>query len=384
MDVRGALTPAEARPSLFVLFRDSPLRRASLAAAPGSGERYWLFGADQLVERGFPVRHSLEPGFEPAARHRRLDRALRAVVRIGGGYGGDFATVLACRRAIGDADVVWSTVDTVGIPLALLERARVVRTPFVYASIGLLERIEQLRTPVARRVYRRAIGSAAVVVAYGHAEAHALRKWLAPLPLPPDVRFVPFGVDTEFFRPEAPRAEIDVLALGGDPRRDYALLAHVAGRLPTVAFSVVASSEQARGLAAAPPNVAVESDVPFAEVRRRLGAARVVALPVRDNRYSGATTTLLQAMAMARPVVVSRTAAIAEGYGLVDGENCRLVAPGDEAAFAAALQELLADDDRAAKLGARARETVERTLGWPRYVDAIAEAISSARSARRA
>ena len=68
-------------------------------------------------------------------------------------------------------------------------------------------------------------------------------------------------------------------------------------------------------------------------MRDRLASARVVALPVRDNSYSGATTTLLQAMAMAKPVVVSRTAAIAAGYELEDGVNCRLVEPGDGAAF---------------------------------------------------
>ena len=64
-------------------------------------------------------------------------------------------------------------------------------------------------------------------------------------------------------------------------------------------------------------------------MRRRLEEARVVALPVLDNSYSGATTVLLQAMALAKPVVVTRTKAIASGYGLVDGENCRLVEPGD-------------------------------------------------------
>jgi len=35
-------------------------------------------------------------------------------------------------------------------------------------------------------------------------------------------------------------------------------------------------------------------------VRSALAGARCVALPVRDNSYSGATTTLLQAMAMGK------------------------------------------------------------------------------------
>jgi hypothetical protein len=56
----------------------------------------------------------------------------------------------------------------------------------------------------------------------------------------------------------------------------------------------------------------------------------VVALPVRENTYSGATTVLLQALALGKPVVVSRTSAIATGYGLWTGRTAgwwRLATP---------------------------------------------------------
>ena len=82
-------------------------------------------------------------------------------------------------------------------------------------------------------------------------------------------------------------------------------------------------------------------------VRDRLAQARVVALPVSDNSYSGATTVLLQAMAMGKPVVVSRTDAIAEGYELEDGVNCRLVKPGDAQGLERAVLETLAGADAA-------------------------------------
>jgi glycosyltransferase involved in cell wall biosynthesis len=106
-------------------------------------------------------------------------------------------------------------------------------------------------------------------------------------------------------------------------------------------------------------------------VRDRMARARVIALPVRDNTYSGATTTLLQAMAMAKPVIVSRTAAIAHGYGLEDGVNCRLVEPGDVDGFERLVLETLTGADAGAALGIRARQTVERSLSWERYVDAL-------------
>jgi glycosyltransferase involved in cell wall biosynthesis len=118
-------------------------------------------------------------------------------------------------------------------------------------------------------------------------------------------------------------------------------------------------------------------------MKRRLEEARVVALPVRENTYSGATTVLLQALALGKPVVVSRTRAIATGYGLVDGENCRLVEPGDVAAFTKSVGDVLANNLHARALGASARLTVERELTWDRYVGRIREHLDAAAASAR-
>ncbi len=152
----------------------------------------------------------------------------------------------------------------------------------------------------------------------------------------------------------------------------------LARRVPTRSFRIVASRENAPGTRTLPPNVRVETNIPFALVRERLVRARVVALPVRENTYSGATTTLLQAMACGRPVVVSRTAAIARGYHLEDGVNCRLVPPGDADALEHAVIGTLGDAGLSSGLGQRARETVERHLTWSRYADDVRRVIVEA------
>jgi len=75
---------------------------------------------------------------------------------------------------------------------------------------------------------------------------------------------------------------------------------------------------------------------------------------LRDNNYSGATISLLQAMAAGKAVIVSRTRAVADGYGLIDGENCLLVPPGDVPTLAAALDRLARDEKLIARLGVNA------------------------------
>lgn len=361
-------------PRAFFLYRDSALRREALSLPSGAPARYSLFGFDELAKNGFSVHHNLErkPGSGANVAGRVLDRT----VRLAGGYSGDFRSIVSVRRALNESDVVFSTVDTVGIPLVLLSRAHLVRKPIVYVAIGLPERIEQLSPRVAR-VYRDSYNRLAAIIAYGAGEVVSLRNWLGERG--PPVHFVPFGVDPDLFRPlpETP-AETDVVSVGSDPRRDFALLLALAERRPDWSFRIVASREHLSALARPPANVAVELDLPFDQAQARLAAGRVVVLPVRDNTYSGATTTLLQAMARAKPVVVSRTAAIADGYQLEDGRNCRLVPPGGLAALEHAVSDLLSDSERAADVGARARETVERHLTWRRYTDTIRELLLNA------
>jgi glycosyltransferase involved in cell wall biosynthesis len=355
---------------VFFAYRDSPLRREALRTLPGSPERYALFGLDEIEARGVRVRHNLEPQGPSPLWARAADAAINRPLYAAGGYGGDFASVLATLRTANAADAIFSTVDTVGIPLLLLKRVGLVRPPIVYVSIGLPERLLQLRGERIQRLYRTAFGRARTIVAYSENEADWLRDWLGPGAAP--VVFVPFGVDVHSFRP-LPNGEpdTDVVSVGADPRRDFGLLLDLAARRPELSFRIVASADHARSLGALPANVTLETDLPLGAVRTRYAQARVIALPVRDNSYSGATTTLLQAMAMGKPVVVSRTAAIEEGYGLEDGVNCRLVEPGDGEAFERAVLEVLTGAGAAASLGTRARETVERSLSWERYTDAL-------------
>jgi glycosyltransferase involved in cell wall biosynthesis len=366
--------------AVFFAYADTPARRAALAAPPGSPERYRLFGLDDVAARGARVRHNLERRSLPAWA-RLADRVARSLVGAIGGYGGDFASILASLRAANQSDVILSTVDRVGIPLVLLAELGIVRRPIVYTAVGLPERLVQLRGKQARRLYRRALRRTRAVLSYADSEVAWLRDWLGPGG--PPVVFIPFGVDVHAFRTAHNAATtVDVVSVGADPHRDFELLVDVASRHPELTFRVVATQEWGRALGKPPANVSFESGLSLEEVRKRLAAARVVALPVQPNSYSGATTVLLQGMALGKPVVVTRTKAIARGYGLTDGENCRLVAPGDVRSFTKALRDVLRDDWHARALGASARRTVERDFTWRQYVDRLAAILSAAAAGR--
>jgi glycosyltransferase involved in cell wall biosynthesis len=89
--------------------------------------------------------------------------------------------------------------------------------------------------------------------------------------------------------------------------------------------------------------------VPHDEVPAVLAATDVLVLP---SIYEELGSVLLEGLQAGRPIVASRTGGIPDALG----DAGVLVAPGDPRALAAALDALLADPARRAKLSALARE----------------------------
>jgi glycosyltransferase involved in cell wall biosynthesis len=97
-----------------------------------------------------------------------------------------------------------------------------------------------------------------------------------------------------------------------------------------------------------------------------LAAADGCVLP---SLWEGLPLTLLEALARARPVVASAVGGVPEV--VEDGVHGRLVAPGDPAALAAALEEVHRRPERARELGMRGAERVRARYTWPRVVEAF-------------
>lgn len=93
---------------------------------------------------------------------------------------------------------------------------------------------------------------------------------------------------------------------------------------------------------------------PHAEVADWYAAMDIVVSP---SLAEGGPVTVLEAMAMARPVVATHVGMVPEV--IADGVNGRIVAPGDVAALARTVDDLRADPPAAREMGRRARETIE-------------------------
>ncbi|WP_423602574.1 TIGR03087 family PEP-CTERM/XrtA system glycosyltransferase [Sphingomonas sp. MS122] len=183
------------------------------------------------------------------------------------------------------------------------------------------------------------------------------------------VHAVENGIDTATFDPDAPFRRLEAVAplLVFTGQMDYrpnvegvtwfaeSVFPHIRLRHPDAQFAIVGRKPDAAVQALAKiPGVTVTGEVP--DVRPWVAAASVVVAPLKLAR--GVQNKVLEAMAMARPVVASAAAAT----GIDHGDTIE-VAEG-VGGMADAVNALLDDPVRAAELGRAARQQVIGHYSW--------------------
>ena len=112
-----------------------------------------------------------------------------------------------------------------------------------------------------------------------------------------------------------------------------------------------------------------------------MGSAEVACVP---SLYEGFSLPTAELMACETPLVVSRAGAIPEVVG-ADGECADLVTPGDVGELERALEAMLDDPERRARMGRAGRRRVLEKFSWHAVAEATAAAYAEviASSSRR-
>jgi glycosyltransferase involved in cell wall biosynthesis len=278
----------------------------------------------------------------------------------------------------GDFDVIVTDGEHVGIPLAFLLR-------FSRSHVKHVTIAHRLSAPKKRiffrmfRVQRRIDGFA----------LHSRRQYdLAADDLAlgrERLTLVPYQVDTKFWIP----GEVDeqrLVVSAGLEHRDYATLFRAVAGLDTDVVIGAAShwSRHAHHQDVVPTNVRVGT-FDYTELRALYARAAIVVIPLADVDNQAGVTTILEAMAMAKPVIVTqslgqtdvvedrrRTARagtrprpkslarlFAERAQIALEPNGFYVAPGDADGLRRAIQYLLAHPEERRRLGQEGRALAE-------------------------
>jgi len=177
---------------------------------------------------------------------------------------------------------------------------------------------------------------------------------------------VPNGVDVEYFQPRGEDVDADTVVFTGSinyrPNTDAVdhfirqVFPAVRRRRPSARFIVVGQGAPDWLVRSAPTGV--EFTGPVDDVRPHVARASVVVAPLRSG--SGTRLKILEALAMAKPVVSTRIGC--EGIAVVDGDH--LCVADDPEDFAANVVRLMSDRKVAREMGRRGRTLVESSYSW--------------------
>lgn len=342
-----------------------------IEASPGWGgqEVRIVTEAAWLCARGLRVLLAGQPGSRVLAEAER--RGVETVgVRMRAAWDLPAAMRLArlIRREKVHAVHTHSSIDAwVGGSAARLARVPVVRSRHV--SIPIRAGLNPVYTLLADRIVTSGEAIRRLVIAAGAR--------------PEVVVALPAGVDLETFAPGPPserlRGELgegrpvvgSVAMFRGSKGHEHLLDAFRAlpGEFPRARLLLVGDGirrqwveelARERGLVAAVTFTGFRRDVP--ELLRLMDC-----FVLASTRTEGVPQSLLQAMATGVPVVAAATGGIPEV--IADGQTGRLVPPGDPAALAAALAEVLRDPGAAARRAEAARAFVAERFSRARCVD---------------
>ena len=269
-----------------------------------------------------------------------------------------------------DYDRIYITAEGIGLPLALLLKARRWKGKIVCVFHNMSWQSKKL----ALRVIGHEIFAALITVSERQA-----RILTDECGMPSEKVLSVFNwVDDKFFAPhevESPPCSF-FMACGAE-NRDYDTLARAAGQV-SGHFAVYGHGFRADNIAAKvrPANMEFMPRVSYSELRDAYAGSSIVVVPLNDVDYAAGVSGLVEAMASGRPVVATASKGIEE-Y-LIHFEPGTTVPAGDDAAIAKVLVQLMQDEPLRERLGHRNRLFAQSKCSVDTYARLIRDRMHAA------
>jgi glycosyltransferase involved in cell wall biosynthesis len=194
----------------------------------------------------------------------------------------------------------------------------------------------------------------------------------------------PFMVDTTFFSPVPLLPGPPMVCSAGLEYRDYPTLVEAIRGLDVEVVLAAASPwskrpDSTEGVAV-PDNVRV-CQLGFEDLRQLYAESLFVVVPLEESPFQAGVTTILEAMAMGKAVVCTRTTGQTDV--VIDGVTGLYVPPGDPMALRAVIQHLVDNPHEARRMGRAGRRLCVQEMDVDRYAERLARCIHVSGSARQ-
>jgi glycosyltransferase involved in cell wall biosynthesis len=360
-----------------------------------------------VVKRPGPRKdyHALIETLNATTIDRQDVRRSRLLGRLARWVGVAPMQALLAFRARNRFEVIVTDGEHIGIPLALL--LKLARSNVAHVTIG--HRLTAAKKKPFFKWLR--VHSHMHTIALHSQRQHELA--VEELGIPAEhLEVVPYQVDVNFWQPQ-PVAEERMICSAGLEFRDYTTLVRAVDGLDVNVVIGAASHWSKRRNTAddqpLPPNVQV-SAFDYEALRQVYARAAIVVVPLDEIDFQAGITTILEAMAMAKPVIVTHTVGqtdvihdrrsvtrgaqprphprslvqrLAEQAGLSVEPTGFYVPPEDPGALQRAIAYLLDHPAERQKLGQAARATVERLMTVEQFAERIGRLVDAARPSGR-
>jgi len=284
----------------------------------------------------------------------------------------------ACFRLRDRYRVLFTDGEQVGLPLALLLK---------FASFGdrpahlMITHILSVRKKMIVIDWLRPQSHIDLFFVYATRQKQFIEaRWGVPADR---VVYTPFMVDADFFAPERLGDE-DPLGLDGQTGqlisavglefRDYPTLIKAVRGLDVHVMIAAASPWSKRSDSTAgediPENVTVRSFSQY-DLRYLYATSQFFVMPLYENNFQAGVTSILEAMAMEKAIICSRTTGQTDV--LNEGQTGMYVPPEDPEALRKAIVYLLDNPLEAEKMGKRGRQYILQEMSLELYVRRLNE-----------
>ncbi|PIE34916.1 hypothetical protein CSA56_06255 [candidate division KSB3 bacterium] len=291
-------------------------------------------------------------------------------------------------------DVLIAGNENVAFALADCRRRRLVKTPMLFFVMGALAKLPKVKSlhrcrellkqkpspslqellqslypynksyKAARVYYQALLESSLAAIFIGEGEYHyGLQHFKG---FQEKCLFLPFCIDANFWRPiDDKRQDTSrpyVLFMGKDQNRDFKLAVKIARRLPDIHFKFVTRCIPAKK---ARPHIEIiagewkEMLLTDCEIRDIVQRCSLVILPLKPTLQPSGQSVALQAMACAKPVVITKTRGFWEPNVFIHNQHLRFMTTDKLTAWCQEVTRLLHDRETATRLGRNARKLVE-------------------------
>lgn len=269
---------------------------------------------------------------------------------------------------------IFSNGENVGIPLALM-LAEMRRRP-AHVSIG-----HRLSAGKKRPFFTmlRADRQFDTIFVYAQSQRDFAEDHLG-IPFH-KLDLIPFQVDDRFFRPlPAVAVNENQICAAGLEWRDYPTLIEAVASMPDLSVKLAASSPWSKS-----GNETENRTLPahvdarcydYDGLRTLYAQSAFVVVPLKETDFQAGITTILEAMAMGKAVIATRTAGQTDV--IIEGVTGLTVPPGDVAAWQRAITRLREDPSLRERLGRNARRWVEEHATLDRWTGRLARALQNA------